>query len=287
VISVAQIELCAIAAEAQHGARGCEASVVADAARAEQRVLAEARDPVDVGFPGRIHRRAVLIRLRQRVVPRRGEFHVRAGDRGRGEIWLKAGTHLPAQQRIAWAHGRERREHRIDAYRPRHHRHTGQRHDALNARFEHGREVYGQVGAGAGLDTCNGEAREQGQRCGACRDFHVCDDIAPMLRICYAEEKDRDFIRWTSNLLRSFLDDGRVGIVRARDRPDLMLASIWRPHRFPAGVPVALVSNENWQVYPPHFRLRRYKAVIGVCPPPHYYWGDGPAGPLPFHPVPL
>ncbi len=103
-----------------------------------------------------------------------------------------------------------------------------------------------------------------------------------MLRICYAEEKDRDFIRWTGNLLRSFLDDGRVGIVRARDRPDLMLASIWRPHRFPAGVPVALVSNENWLVYPPHFRLRRYKAVIGVCPPPHYYWGDGPAGPLPF-----
>ena len=107
-----------------------------------------------------------------------------------------------------------------------------------------------------------------------------------MLKVCYAEEKDRDFIRWTGNLLRSFLDAGRVGIVRQRDRPDLMLASIWRPHKFPAGLPVALVSNENWQVYPPHFRLRRYKAVIGVCPPPHYYWGDGSDDPLPFIPYP-
>lgn len=103
-----------------------------------------------------------------------------------------------------------------------------------------------------------------------------------MLRVCYAEEKDRDFIRWTGNLLRSFVDSGRVSIVRQRDKPDLMLASIWRPHKFPANVPVALVSNENWQVYPPHFRLRRYKAVLGVCPPPHFYWGDGPEGPLPF-----
>ena len=103
-----------------------------------------------------------------------------------------------------------------------------------------------------------------------------------MVRVCYAEEKDRDFIRWTGNLLRSFLDSGRVGIVRQRDKPELMLASIWRPHRFQADVPVVLVSNENWQVYPPHFRLRRYKAVLGVCPPPDYYWGDGPAGPLPF-----
>jgi hypothetical protein len=103
-----------------------------------------------------------------------------------------------------------------------------------------------------------------------------------MLKVCYAEEKDRDFIRWTGNLLRSFLDTGRVRIVRQRDQPQLMLASIWRPHKFPANVPVVLVSNENWQVYPPHFRLRRYKAVLGVCPPPTYYWGDGPAGPLPF-----
>jgi Glycosyltransferase family 10 (fucosyltransferase) C-term len=107
-----------------------------------------------------------------------------------------------------------------------------------------------------------------------------------MLRICYAEEKDRDFIRWTGNLLRSFLDAGRVAIVPQRSKPDLMLASIWRPHRFPDAVPVALVSNENWQVYPPHFRLRRYKAVIGVYPPPPYYWGDGAAEPLPFIPYP-
>ncbi|MDE2219938.1 MAG: hypothetical protein KGJ52_06105, partial [Gammaproteobacteria bacterium] len=84
-----------------------------------------------------------------------------------------------------------------------------------------------------------------------------------MLKICYAEERDRDFIRWTGNLLHSFLASGRVTVVRRRDRPDLMLASIWRPHEFPRGVPVVLVSNENWQVYPPHFALRRYRAVIG------------------------
>ena len=107
-----------------------------------------------------------------------------------------------------------------------------------------------------------------------------------MLKICYAEERDRDFIRWTGNLLRSFLAQGRVAIVRQRDQPDLMLASIWRRHKFPKGVPVVLVSNENWQVYPPHFALRRYQAVIGVCPPPLYYWGEGPPGPLPFIPYP-
>jgi hypothetical protein len=103
-----------------------------------------------------------------------------------------------------------------------------------------------------------------------------------MLKICYAEERDRDFIRWTGNLLRSFVATGRVAIVRQKDQPDLMLASIWRRHKFPKSVPVVLVSNENWQVYPPHFALRRYKAVIGVCPPPLYYWGDGPSGALPF-----
>lgn len=103
-----------------------------------------------------------------------------------------------------------------------------------------------------------------------------------MLKICYAEEQDGDFKRWTGNLLRSFLATGRVAIVRQKEKPDLMLASIWRRHKFPKGVPVVLVSNENWQVYPPHFSLRRYQAVIGVCPPPHYYWGEGPPGPLPF-----
>ncbi len=103
-----------------------------------------------------------------------------------------------------------------------------------------------------------------------------------MFKICYAEERDRDFIRWTGNLLRGFLASGRVAIVRQKERPDLMLASIWRRHKFPEGVPVVLVSNENWQVYPPHFALRRYRAVIGVCPPPLYYWGERPPGPLPF-----
>ena len=106
--------------------------------------------------------------------------------------------------------------------------------------------------------------------------------LPAMLKICYAEERDKDFIRWTGNLLRSFLATGRVGIVRQKDQPDLMLAGIWRRHKFPPDLPVALVTNENWQVFPPHFALRRYRAVIGVCPPPPYLWGDGPQGALPF-----
>lgn len=107
-----------------------------------------------------------------------------------------------------------------------------------------------------------------------------------MLRICYCEEGDQDFIRWTGNLLRGFVAAGRIAVVRQKDKPDLMLTSIWRRHRFPRALPVVLVTNENWQVFPPHFALRRYKAVIGVCPPPKYYWGDGPSEPLPFIPYP-
>ncbi len=103
-----------------------------------------------------------------------------------------------------------------------------------------------------------------------------------MLKICYAEERDKDFIRWTGNLLRPFLADGRVRVVRQGNHPDLMLASIWRRHKFPRNLPVVLVTNENWLVFPPHFALRRYRAVLGVTPPPAYLWGDGPPGPLPF-----
>lgn len=87
------------------------------------------------------------------------------------------------------------------------------------------------------------------------------------MRICYSEENDADFIRWTGNLLRGFIQRGEVALVRQVDSPELMLASIWRPHAFPA-IPVVLVSNENWDIFPPHHPLDRYKAVLGIYPPP-------------------
>jgi len=87
------------------------------------------------------------------------------------------------------------------------------------------------------------------------------------VRICYAEEGDGEFIRWTANLLRTFLNDGSVALVRRSERPDLMLAGVWRPHPFPDGVPVVLVSNENWRLFPPHAPLSRYRAVVGLYPP--------------------
>jgi hypothetical protein len=89
-----------------------------------------------------------------------------------------------------------------------------------------------------------------------------------VIRICYCEDDDRDFIRWTSNLLRTFLADGTLGIVSRDAAPDLMLASVWRRQRFPAGVAVILISNENWQVFPPRAPLRKYAAVLGLYPPP-------------------
>jgi hypothetical protein len=88
-----------------------------------------------------------------------------------------------------------------------------------------------------------------------------------MLRLCFAEEWDIDFIRWTSNLLRDSLADQTVGIVAQTERPGAMLASIWRPHPFPDGLPVILVSNENWRVFAPHAPLSRYAAVLSVCRP--------------------
>src|SRR5690349_19431305 len=87
------------------------------------------------------------------------------------------------------------------------------------------------------------------------------------MRICYSEENDPDFVRWTGNLLRRFREDGSVSLVLQADSPDLMLASIWRPHPFPA-IPVVLVSNENWDLFPAHHPLDRYKAVLGIYPPP-------------------
>lgn len=93
-----------------------------------------------------------------------------------------------------------------------------------------------------------------------------------MLRIAYFEEQDLDFIRWTGNLLRTFLIDGRAQVVGARDRPDLFLASIWRRHRFPSQAPVVLVSNENWRLYPSHYPLERYAGVIAThAPSPEHH----------------
>jgi len=88
-----------------------------------------------------------------------------------------------------------------------------------------------------------------------------------VLKVCYAEESDVDFIRWTSNLLSTFISEGSIAIVRQNDRPDVMLASIWRTHTFSEGLPVILVSNENWHLFPPHAPLTRYKAVLGLYPP--------------------
>ena len=103
-----------------------------------------------------------------------------------------------------------------------------------------------------------------------------------MFKICYAEEFDKDFIRWTGNLLRRFLADGRAGIVSQKCKPDLMLASIWRKHGFPKGLPVALISNENWQLFPPRHRLSQYRAVIGIYPPPQHLYALECSRPLSF-----
>ncbi len=87
------------------------------------------------------------------------------------------------------------------------------------------------------------------------------------MKICYMEKKDHDFIRWTSNLLRTFIDEGSISIVDRSERPDLMVASVWRKHRFPLGVPVILISNENWNLFRPHAPLQKYLAVLGLYPP--------------------
>src|SRR5438552_16011344 len=87
------------------------------------------------------------------------------------------------------------------------------------------------------------------------------------MKICFAEEDDSDFIRWTSNLLRTFLNDGSASIVRQADSPDLMIAGVWRQHEFPKGLPVVLVTNECWTLFKPDAPLPNYKAVVGVYPP--------------------
>jgi hypothetical protein len=87
------------------------------------------------------------------------------------------------------------------------------------------------------------------------------------MKICFTEESDGDFIRWTSNLFRTFLQEGRIAFVRQTDSPDAMIASVWRKHEFPSGLPVILLTNENWSLFQPHAPLRNYKAVLGLYPP--------------------
>lgn len=87
------------------------------------------------------------------------------------------------------------------------------------------------------------------------------------LRICYSDERDHDFIRWTSNLLRSFISEGSIAIVSAAANPDVMIAGIWKRHDFLPGVPAILISNENWNLFKPHVPLHRYAAVVGLYPP--------------------
>lgn len=88
------------------------------------------------------------------------------------------------------------------------------------------------------------------------------------IRICYSQEDDADFVRWSSNLLRAFLDEGSAMLVRQHDQPDLMLTGIWKNHLFP-DIPVVLLCNENWRnTTPPCYPLERYLAVIAITRPP-------------------
>jgi hypothetical protein len=89
-----------------------------------------------------------------------------------------------------------------------------------------------------------------------------------MLKICFSEEKDANFIKWISNLLHKFIVNGSLKLVGQEDNPDLMFASIWRRHPFIKNLPAVLVSNENWRLFPAHYPLDRYQAIIGITPPP-------------------
>src|ERR1700733_428691 len=87
------------------------------------------------------------------------------------------------------------------------------------------------------------------------------------MKICFSDEADSDFIRWTSNLLRTFVNEGNITFVKQSDSPDLMLAGVWRAHEFPPGLPVILVTNENWTLFKAPAPLSSYKAVVGLYPP--------------------
>ena len=71
------------------------------------------------------------------------------------------------------------------------------------------------------------------------------------MKICFSEENDVNFIRWAANLLLPFFREGSITAVRQTESPDAMIASIWRNHEFRSGLPVILVTNENWKLFPP------------------------------------
>ena len=87
------------------------------------------------------------------------------------------------------------------------------------------------------------------------------------MKICFSEENDVNFIRWAANLLLPFFREGSITAVRQTESPDAMIASIWRKHEFRSGLPVILVTNENWKLFPPHAPLHKYAAVVGIYPP--------------------
>ena len=102
------------------------------------------------------------------------------------------------------------------------------------------------------------------------------------MKICFSEEWDKSFICWITKLLRTFVDEGSVTFVKQDESPDLMLASIWRVHKFINGVRTVLVSNENWNMWFPLMGLNRYEAVLGICPPPLGYGMPDPSQFIPY-----
>ena len=80
------------------------------------------------------------------------------------------------------------------------------------------------------------------------------------MRICFNEETDSDFIRWTANLLLTFLREGSVSFVSQNESPELMIASIWRKHDFPEGLPVILLRRLNGRARTP-LRSQKYDAA--------------------------
>lgn len=71
---------------------------------------------------------------------------------------------------------------------------------------------------------------------------------------------DWDYMRWTHNLLLKYSPF-------VCDTPDFIIASPWRKHDFHPGVPTILITNENWEVFKPHYPLNQYYAVLGLFPP--------------------
>lgn len=89
-----------------------------------------------------------------------------------------------------------------------------------------------------------------------------------MVTFAFIDESDAEFIRVTTNLLRTFIQEGSVALVGRSESPDFLIASIWREHPFSVEPPIVLISNENWVVFRPYYPLGLYHAVIGIHTPP-------------------